>query len=86
MKNSGNTTDRDSANKQKKEVQRREAHQREACVNRDATGDPLGCAVFLTATNLRELDVDPETLDRVAYCVTNGEIQFTPPSREVTDE
>jgi len=47
---------------------------REARVNRDPSGDPLGVMVFLTARELRDLGADLDT-NRLPYTVVDGRFQ-----------
>ena len=56
---------------------------RRARVNRASDGHPLGLALFITARELRDLGIDPEDVDRVAYSVEDGEIRLSKPDREV---
>jgi hypothetical protein len=42
-------------------------------VNRDGDGDPLGVAVFLSTSELRELGVDLDS-ERVRFRVENGSL------------
>ena len=59
---------------------------REARVNRAGDGQPLGLALFVTAAELRNLGIDPEDVDRVAYSVEEGEIRLSKPDRQVLVE
>ena len=49
---------------------------RRARVSCDGEGDPIGCAIFLTARQLWELSLDPETTDMIEYVVVNGDLQL----------
>lgn len=49
---------------------------RTARVNCDSKGDPVGCAIFLTGGQLCELGLDPETIERIEYVVTDGDLQL----------
>ena len=59
---------------------------REARVNRAGDGRPLGLALFITAAELRNLDIDLEDVDRVAYSVEEGGIRLSKPDRVVLAE
>lgn len=63
-----------------------EPGRRRARVNRDGDGQPVGCAVFLSARQLRDLGVEPETVDNIEYTVEGGEIHLMPPDCEVIPE
>ena len=47
-----------------------------AHVGRDAEGDPVGCAIFLTDGQLCELGLDLETIKKIKYVVTDGDLQL----------
>lgn len=49
---------------------------RRARVSCDGEGDPVGCAIFLTARQLWELSLDPETTDMIEYVVVDGDLQL----------
>lgn len=49
---------------------------RTARVNCDAEGGVVGCAIFLTGEQLCELGLDPETIERIEYVVTDGDLQL----------
>jgi hypothetical protein len=59
---------------------------RRARVTRDGDGEPIGCAVFLTGRQLRDLGLVPETTDAIEYVVTDGEIHLVAPNPEVAVE
>jgi hypothetical protein len=59
---------------------------RQASVNCTADGRLLGLALFLNERELRNLGIDPEKTDSVAYAVENGEIRLSKPDREVDVE
>ena len=59
---------------------------REARVNRTSDGQPLGLALFISARELRSLGIDPEDVDRIAYSVEDGKLQFSKPDRQVLVE
>jgi len=47
---------------------------REARLNRDGNGDPVGAAVWLNADELAALGVDVDAADAVAYRVDDGDL------------
>jgi len=49
---------------------------REARLNRDGNGDPIGAAVWLNADELADLGVDVDTADAVAYRVEDGDLHI----------
>lgn len=49
---------------------------RRARVSCDGEGDPVGCAIFLTARQLWELSIDPETTEMIEYVVVDGGLQL----------
>lgn len=53
---------------------------REAKLNFDRNGDPLGVAIVLSGEELEELGVDSDS-DAVAYWIEDGELQFEGRSR-----
>ena len=59
---------------------------RKAKVNRGGDGQPLGIPLFITASELRSLGIDPEDTDRVAYTVEDGELLLSKPNRTVLAE
>jgi len=50
--------------------------QRQATVNRDANGDPLGIAIMLSAAELRLLGVELDGVRALDYWVENGQLRF----------
>lgn len=50
--------------------------QRQATVNQDANGDPLGIAIVLSAAELRLLGVDLDGVHALNYGVENGQLRF----------
>ncbi|MFC6837233.1 hypothetical protein [Halomarina ordinaria] len=50
---------------------------RTARMNRDAQGQPLGVAVFLTADDLLALGVSVESTDLIVYTVVDGRFRAT---------
>jgi len=54
---------------------------REARVNRNADGDPLGVGLVLSTDELRALGVDVGHVERVVYGVEDGELRVHEPVR-----
>lgn len=59
---------------------------RTAQVTRDSDGLALGVAVFLSATELTALGVDPATTDRIAVRITDDGVEVSRVSTEDSDE
>lgn len=53
---------------------------RQARVNRDCDGEPLGISVAVSADELRALGVPVDRLDSVEYAVRDGELRLSEPS------
>lgn len=53
---------------------------RQARVNRDGDGEPLGISVAVSADELRALGVPVDRLDSVEYAVRDGELRLSEPS------
>lgn len=49
---------------------------REATLNRDADGNPLGICLTLNVEELRSLDVDVDDSDSVTYAVVDGQLRL----------
>lgn len=49
-------------------------------MSREAKVSNAGCGIFLTATELHTLGVDPDTVDAVEYDVTESGLIVTDPS------
>ena len=59
---------------------------RRARVNRNNEGQPIGCAVFLTARELQDLGFELETTDVIVYGIEDGNIRLTEPTpKEVAE-
>ena len=63
-----------------------ERNKREARLNHDASGRPLGIAVFLGAEDIDSLGIDSDGTDSVAYWVEGGKIRVDSAERWVSDE
>lgn len=63
-----------------------EHDKREAQVNHDASGQPLGAAVFLAAEDIDALGIDLDGTDSVAYWIESGEVRLASSARTVSDE
>jgi len=50
--------------------------QRQATVNRDTNGDPLGIAIMLSAAELRLLEVELDGVHALNYWIENGQLRF----------
>jgi len=47
-------------------------------IARDGNNTPLGVAVYVSAEELSEFGMDPETADAVKLTVDNGEVSLVP--------
>lgn len=59
-------------------VQPKQPRGRESRIACNGEDGPLGVAVYLTAEELAEFGMDPETADAVDVTVENGEISLIP--------
>ena len=50
--------------------------QRQATINRDSNGDPLGIAIMMSAAELRQLGVNLDGVFALDYWVENGQLRF----------
>lgn len=62
-----------------------DAGTRIARMSYDSDGNPFGIAICFSADELDSLGIDPERASHVVYCITDGDIQFTPGDREVSE-
>ena len=56
---------------------------RQARVNRDPDGEPLGISLAISADELRELGIDPDEADAVEYEIADGGLQLREAGKEV---
>jgi hypothetical protein len=63
-----------------------EQDKREAQVNHDASGQPLGAAVFFGAEDIAALGINPEATLAVAYWIEDGEVRLDSLEQAVGDE